>query len=134
VGVADSRSCASRSRGNVGDPFYGAGMSVEDVRAAIIAQVNAELEAMLAANAAVSNTLPARSRRGASGPSVVFTLRLDPDELAALELRARTYGMKPSVLARNLIRSGLTGVHNAGVVEALDRLETAVDNLRALVA
>lgn len=108
-------------------------VSVEDGRAARIAQVYAELEAMEAAKAAGSEKLPARSRRGAA-PSVVFAVRLDPDELEALELRAKASGMKPSVLARNLIRCGLTGVPDKGVAEALDRLETAVDNLRALVA
>ncbi len=108
--------------------------TMTNARAFAIAEVQRELEALTAADTAVAASLPSRSRRGAGGSSIVFTLRLDPDELTALETRAAALGIKPTVLARNLIRAGLTGVHNAGVAEALDRLEMAVDNLRALVA
>jgi hypothetical protein len=73
--------------------------AVDDVRARMISLVMNELEE-LEASAAVAAALPSSRRRGAGGPSDVFTLRLDRDELNALELR----------------------------------LETAMDELRALVA
>lgn len=78
----------------------------------------------------------ARHQRG-SRTSVVFALRLDPDELTALELRAKEIGVRPSVLARNLIRVGLRQRGDASgrdrCVGALDRLESAAADLRALI-
>lgn len=53
-----------------------------------------------------SDDLRRRRRRGRG--SVVFALRLDPRELEALERRAYAVGNKPSVVARNLIRVGLS--------------------------
>jgi hypothetical protein len=37
----------------------------------------------------------------------VYSFRLDPGEVLALERRAADLGLKPSVLARNLVRQGL---------------------------
>ncbi len=37
----------------------------------------------------------------------MYSLRLDSEEVAALEVQAAARGLKPSVLARNLIRVGL---------------------------
>jgi hypothetical protein len=107
---------------------------MDDVRARMISQVMKELEE-LEASAAVAAALPPSRRRSAGGPSAVFTLRLARDELNALEVRARAFGIKPSVLARNLIRVGLTASpSDRGVSAVLDKLETAMDELRALVA
>ena len=39
---------------------------------------------------------------------MVFALRMDPREVQALERRAYAVGTKPSVVARNLIRAGLS--------------------------
>ena len=64
----------------------------------------AELEAF---NRAVADGLELRSERTA-GASVVYSIRLDRGELRALERRALVAGIKPTVLARNLIRVGLS--------------------------
>ena len=63
----------------------------------------------------------------------MYSLRLDTREFEALEDRARRLGLKPSVLARNLIRSGLASREGESVARALDRLEHAVGELRAVV-
>ena len=104
-----------------------------DISAQLIAQVRRDLEELESSAAAAANLPPSR-RRGESGISAVFTVRLDRDELSALERRAKVVGLKPSVLARNLIRAGLAHPGDQGVSAALDRLEAAMDELRALVA
>jgi hypothetical protein len=77
--------------------------------------------------------LAPRSLRRRAGASIVFSLRLDPAELAALETRALLTGIKPTVLARNLIRTGLAAAHGGEIAAAVDRLEAAVCELRAVV-
>jgi hypothetical protein len=106
---------------------------MNDVRAQVISLVMRELEELEASGAAGA-ALPPSRRRGQAGPSDVFSLRLDRDELNALELRAKALGVKPTVLARNLIRAGLNARGDRSVSAVLDRLETAMDELRALVA
>lgn len=71
-----------------------------------LAAVQRELAEFESVDAAVADDLSARSTRALSA-SVVYSLRLDPGEMAALRRRAASYGLKPSVLARNLIREGL---------------------------
>jgi hypothetical protein len=108
-----------------------------DARAAAIAAVEQELAEFDAIDAAVAGGLEQRHRRG-SPASAAYSLRLDPGELAALERRAIALGIKPSVLARNLIRMGLRGIAHAeearAVLSAIDRLEADVAELRSLVA
>jgi hypothetical protein len=101
--------------------------------AAHIAAVERELAEMEAHDAAVAAGLARRRQGPASGPSIVYSIRLDRDEVAALELRAAAAGLKPTVLARNLIRIGLAGPRTAGLSTAVDRLEESVRELRALV-
>jgi hypothetical protein len=60
-------------------------------------------------------------------------VRLDPDEVRALENRAAVVGIRPTVLARNLIRTGLAAAHGSNLASAVDRLEAAVSELRAVV-
>jgi hypothetical protein len=79
---------------------------MEDVRLAIIRQVERELAEFEVIDAAVENGLAERHRRYLR-PSVVYSLRLDPGEVDALHRRAAALGVKPSVLARNLLRAGL---------------------------
>ena len=97
-----------------------------------IAAVHRELAELDAVNSAVSDGLRMRSQR-AAGPSVVFSIRLDRGELMALERRAYIADIKPTVLARNLIRVGLTKSAGSEVTEAVERLAAAVEELRALV-
>lgn len=73
------------------------------------------------------------ARRGQAGPSLVYSIRLDRDEMRALEVQAVTAGLKPSVLARNLLRTGLSAPHGNSVLRAVDRVEEALAELRALV-
>lgn len=75
---------------------------------------------------------PRRTRR-VTGPSVVYSIRLDPSELRALERRAAALDIKPTALARNLIRAGLATRTDPVVAEAIDRLEAAFRELRGLV-
>jgi hypothetical protein len=98
-----------------------------------IASVRREIEQMQAAEAAVADGLSGRGRR-AAGPSVVFSLRLDTGEMAALERRAAVLGVKPSVLARNLVRNGLSHRTEDDLSKALTHLRVAVDEVRALLA
>lgn len=96
-----------------------------------IAVVQRELDQMDAA--AASTPLPRRSTRRVSGQSVVFSLRLDPAEVETLEARAHLLGIKPSVLARNLVRIGLSAGAEGELARAVDELETAVSQVRSLV-
>jgi hypothetical protein len=89
------------------------------------AQVQRELAEAVAADEAMKLR---PSRRSATGPSTVFTVRLGNDELVALERRAALNGIKPSVQARNLIRIGLAGERDP------DRLSELVEQLADLVA
>jgi hypothetical protein len=63
---------------------------------------------------------------------VVFSIRLDPAEFAALEARAASKHLRPSVLARNLIRVGLARSNGDAVARAVDQIEGAVEELRAV--
>src|SRR4051795_5157411 len=109
-----------------------------DARAEAIAEVERELAELDAAAAAVEADLEQRRRRRSGKVTASFSIRLDTGELAALERRAAAVGLPPSALARNLIRMGLSGVADAeqgrAAVEAIDRLENAVAELRSLVA
>jgi hypothetical protein len=99
-----------------------------DSRAKRIAAVHRELAELEAVNGAVADGLQLRSR-GAGGPSVVYSIRLDRGELMALERRAYVAGVKPTVLARNLIRIGLT--KSAGCDADRFRLNGAVRQRQA---
>ncbi|MDP9117994.1 MAG: hypothetical protein M3O28_12195 [Actinomycetota bacterium] len=102
-----------------------------DTREARIAQVYRDLERMRAEDEAVR--LAPRSLRRKTGSSIVFSVRLDPAEVAALEAKALVLGIRPTVLARSLIRTGLASGHGAEIADAVDRLEAAVCELRAAV-
>ena len=84
--------------------------------------------------AAEAGRLAPRSTRRASGPSVVFSIRLDQREVAAIEARAAVTGIKPSVLARNLIRTGLAAWNGDRIAAAVDQLEAVVSELRTAVS
>lgn len=94
-----------------------------------IAAAQRELDAYDAA----AGLVRVRDRRKRAGPSLVFSVRLDLSEIEALERRAAVVGLRPSVLARNLIRVGLSCGGTAELSDALDRLESTVAELRALV-
>jgi hypothetical protein len=104
----------------------------EAARHIAIAAVQKELAEMAAL--AQATQLAPRRRRRATGPSVVYSIRLDPAEVAALEARAAAINLKPTMLARNLIRTGLArGCDGEGVARAVDRLEAALGELRAVL-
>lgn len=96
-----------------------------------IAAVQRELAALTETAQLTPRT--GRADRAGSAASAVFTLRLDREELAALERRARARGIKPSVLARNFIRAGLSAGGRDPLAPVVERLEDAVAELRALV-
>lgn len=104
-----------------------------DVRTQILAAVEREVAELRAADDAVSAGLAQRTAHRQAGASVVYSLRLDAGEVAALERRAAVLGMKPTVLARNLLRTGLSRRVDANLHAAVSRLEAAVQELRALV-
>lgn len=101
-------------------------------RLAAIAAVHRELAEMEAADEAVAADLGMRGARARSG-SMVYSLRLDPGEVEAIERRAAMHGLKPTVFARNLIRVGLAPRESGDLLDALDRIAAAVQELRALV-
>jgi hypothetical protein len=78
----------------------------------------------------------ARATRPNRGKSVMFSLRLQPDELAAVQALAEDQGVPASTLVRGWIVRQLAAEH-AGAADTaamLDRLETDVRVLRKLVA
>jgi len=100
-----------------------------------VAEVEREIAAVDVADRQVAQLLGAQRRgRGGSGGSVVYSIRLDPDEVKALERRAAVTGLRPTVLARNLIRSGLSAGGSDALSDALRRVEVAVAELRALAS
>lgn len=103
----------------------------EAERQARIAAVYAELAEIEAKNAAVP--LKPRRQRRTTGPSVVYSIRLDPEEVAALERRAEDLDTKPTALARIFIRNGLGAEHGEAAAPAIDRLGAALDEVRAAV-
>lgn len=68
--------------------------------------------------------------------SVTFSLRLNPEELSALQAHAATQGVPASTIARGWIVSRLAAESNGpdDTATMLDRLETDVRTLRKLVA
>lgn len=90
-------------------------------------------EALESERRARGAVVPARRRRQVTGPSVSYSVRLDVGELAALEDRAAELGLKPTVLARNLIRCGLAAGRSELLTRALDGIDQAVAEVRALV-
>jgi hypothetical protein len=102
-----------------------------DVRELIMAKL-AEREAEWAEERRLEELVP-RGRKRVAGPTTVYSVRLDHDELRALQLRAARVGIRPSALARNLIRTGLSVPFDAPLSSAVDRVDAAMDELRALV-
>ena len=103
-----------------------------DVRAEIEAAIEREQAEQRAIEEQVQRGV-GRVKRRSNGPSEVFSVRLDPDEVAALERRAAEREVPPSVLARNLIRAGLRINGSAALSRAVDHLEDAIAELRAAV-
>ena len=91
--------------------------------------VEQEIAEIEAAKAAARTGLSARARRRQS--SIVYSIRLDPGEVQALEARAAARGVKPSILARNLVRCGLDEDPDIRLAAALDGFEAALTELRA---
>jgi hypothetical protein len=107
--------------------------SVNEASMIAIQAVQRELEQFEEDDAAVAAGLSRRSARYAPGRSICYSIRLDQGEVAALERRAAAVGLKPTVLARNLIRTGLGAGDSGEAGRVVDRLEAAVQELRALV-
>lgn len=99
---------------------------------AAIMAVRRERAEMEALDNAVADGLSMRTVR-ARGTSIAYSIRLDAGEVGALERRAAMRGLKPTVLARNLIRMGLAPSGSADVADAIDRLAAALEELRAVV-
>jgi len=76
---------------------------------------------------------PTRRPRQNRNDSISYSIRLYPEEVEMIETRARKLGLRPTGLARNLIRSGLASGGQDEVTDTLDRLEMIVSELRSLV-
>ncbi len=63
----------------------------------------------------------------------MYSLRLDSAEVAALEVQAAARGLKPSVLARNLIRVGLRPQHDDALGAAVSRVHDALAEVSGLL-
>jgi len=99
-----------------------------------IESVRRQMEELRSADAAIAAGLARRTRRDTRRASVVFSLRLDPVELRAIETRAAAVDIKPSVLARNLIRAGLlASAPDLRATKALARVSAAIADLRELL-
>jgi hypothetical protein len=95
----------------------------EKERAQLCESVYRELAEMEAANTAVAEGLAHRGRRNLRKRSVVYSIRLDPGEVEALETRAAALEMKPTALARNLVRCGLRNEFDPDTADLLERLD-----------
>jgi hypothetical protein len=104
--------------------------NADRVRAIAMAQVEGELAALAASRAAPV----VRPRRRQSGSSIVFALRLDVADVAALERRAALLAVPPSILARNLLRAGLSDHARPTLAGVVNQLDTALAGLRALAS
>jgi len=76
---------------------------------------------------------PRRRPRQNRNDSISYSIRLYPEEVEMIEARAEKLGVRPTGLARNLIRSGLASGGLDEVTDTLDRLEQVVAELRSLV-
>jgi hypothetical protein len=85
--------------------------------------VHREIAEMQAADAAVAEGLAVRGRRNRRKTSIVYSIRLDPGEVDALETRAASLGMKPTILARNMVRIGLRTEYDPDTADLLERLD-----------
>lgn len=95
--------------------------------------VRREIEEAKASEAAIAAGLAAGSRRKRNGTSIVYSLRLTPAEVTALERRAAAMGIRPAVLARNLVRNGLRRrPDEEDLARAIDKVDDAVRVLREL--
>ena len=131
----------SRPDKPVSHPAYRAGMSIyvepegpvdDGGRASRIAFVMRELEQLANTDGSVAAKL-ARRAYPDRGPARVYSLRLGHAELAALEERAEQLGLRPSVLARNLVRIGLrAGAREDPLASAIDHLATLLDDVRGI--
>lgn len=106
---------------------------MNDVQAQLVAEVERELAELRTADEQVAAGLARRTERRQDAASIVYSIRLDRAEVAALERRAAVIGIKPTVLARNLVRTGLNRRRDAEVAAAIDGLEAAVKELRQVV-
>lgn len=92
------------------------------------------------AEATMNDPIPdealARATRPGRAKSVMFSLRLNPEELAGLQDYAQAQGVPASTIARAWIVSRLAAESNGpdDTATMLDRLETDVRTLRKLVA
>jgi hypothetical protein len=101
---------------------------VQDLIMAKLAEFNAEWEE----KQRLEELVP-RGRKRVPGPTTVYSIRLDHDEVRALQLRAARAGIKPSALARNLIRTGLSLPYDRELSTVVDRVDAAMEQLRDLV-
>lgn len=92
------------------------------------------------AEATKDDLIPADALADATRPnlakSVTFSLRLNPDELAAVQDLAREHGVPASTLVRGWVLRRLAAEHTVPTDTAavVDRLEADVRTLRKLVA
>jgi hypothetical protein len=109
-----------------------------------MANSDAELQALITAeadNAEATRNQPIptdalqRATRPNRAKSVMFSLRLNPDELAELQALAEARGVPASTLARGWITQRITAERGApnDTTLMLDRLENDVRVLRKLV-
>ncbi len=119
--------------------------NASDARTGRIAAVERELAALGSAstgptNTGLANPAPANPTRDAGrprarpGPSIVYSLRLEREDVATLARRAALLGISPTALARNLIRSGLSAGGSDALARIAEQLETSAADLRMIVS
>lgn len=102
-----------------------------DVHALIMAKL-AERDAEWEERQRLEALVP-RTRKRVPGPTTVYSIRLDHDEVRALQLRSARIGIKPTALARNMIRVGLSTPFDHKLSAVVDRVEAAMEELREFV-
>ena len=108
----------------------------DEARRMALAALAREQDSWVRLDDEVEQRLAASSARRRAGDSttVVLTVRLDVDEIDALERRAAVMRLKPRALARSLIRAGLRPARSRDLLASLEELERAVERLRELLS
>lgn len=96
----------------------------------------AESEQIYAAEALLDDDAPLPDGAAVSQPnrgrSVVYSVRLRPEQIEQIEALARRLDVPASTLVRGWVLAGLAGEQTDSVAAGLDRLEADVQRLRAL--
>ena len=90
--------------------------------------------AAMEADKTIDQPMPTGSTPTRPNKSVPVSVRLSPDDVAAIDQLADAMGMSASTLIRGWIQQGLTAKQETTVKTALDQIAADVQRLHELVA